>query len=1561
MPRRKQEQPKRLPSHVDSNEDGGPDGSPLKEESWFGNASDTRSESSSYGDGQEELLLPHGSSPDDRPGAVAGGDHDTSGGESSSLGCPTPVHRASLEFLGLDGGAFSAQDTLSSVVSSLYGESASQALGKPLSSNLRRLLEAGSLKLDGELLCRSARGGPGGDSPPVGLVPPLTLSPSSHHAQQLSALARKLAGAGGSNNNNNHHHQHHHHHHGSSASGSPASMAASVKQEPLDPFSSITPSNGSGGGGGGGFVWAGVADKWPPLGCSAPGGSSLSPDSAIQKLKAAANAVLQDKNASLSSSSSSSSTSASSAVASLGGGGAGGRGEDVVRFDAFTSPFSPQSASSTLAALSKKVSERSHASSTGGGGGGGAAVSAGGDHQTSASSFLSLVSMTSSAALLKEVAARAAGNLLAEKKEGSPVPSTGLLQEDVKPLLDRNQKPPTPSTPTQGLDLLLPFTPKGRGKSSSQAGSPEDGGKPFQCPVCGLVIKRKSYWKRHMVIHTGLKSHQCPLCPFRCARKDNLKSHMKVHQHQDRGETFQCELCPFTSSRHFSLKLHMRCHQHFPRSDLKVKEEVTTDTEGEGSLMGDSMADMQASSPLLSATGDGRLQTSPCVDASTNHVHIKEEPQERDLSVLSPFTMCNKELPAGLGMANSLDLSGVGAGMRSSPGGPATPSLFSGDISSKTATDLLMKLSAANQREALKSPFHLKVEPRSEEVLSPRPASLSQGHAQPGFPLSVLCQEGPKAAVGGGVADRPAGPLKPREGSPMAKSNLLNQDISIKVASELLMKLSENNKDSQYHKVSVKAEPMEVDPVPTDLAPPPSHLLAFGAMGANEKREPMASLPEALPRPQKDLFSQDISVKMASELLFKLSEKVSKANDHHKDSNMGLNSPFLDERFRQSPFNSRSKSSSPAEASSSARTAFHDSEKCVGEQGNGIAQWGLNEQLFPCPVCGKVFGRQQTLSRHMSLHTAKCRANLNQHLTIHSVKLVNTDTEQIVTAVTAESADRKNCAYYYSCHVCGFQTELNAQFVSHMSLHVDREQWMFSLCCSVCDYVCVEENDMKNHVSAGHAGLISRSPLSETKSTSSSLSALSDSLNSSEGSDLTHSTEELKNLLAPPSSAGSQSSSGSHSGSGTEEKSEKGFECVFCNFVCKTRSMYERHLQIHLITRMFECDVCHKFLKTPEQLLEHKKCHTVPSGGLKCPLCIYSTSRPAAMECHLKIHCKVEYRCRICQALWADQASLDAHVRAHRLGNHYRCERCGYLSKTANKLIEHVRVHTGERPFHCDRCAYSCKRKDNLNLHKKLKHAPRQTFGCGECPFSTTHPFVFSRHLKKHRAGGAAGGGGEEDEEEEGGPGGGGETGQPLEGTSLGGGPASKRRSHEALLFGAGGGGGGGGSSGGSGSSSPLSSLTASQALQSVALSLTLGRSPHPHHHPHHRPTEHPLLAGPHGPHGPTTSGRGPAAHSPGAPPSSLLFPSSAQPGFEQYRNCDRAYLIPLTTLFTQNSRRLTFHARSLPLLFSSSSSSSSYTTSSPSAPPPRSPLSPASQKHSFLAYLGLGERAKTV
>lgn len=275
----------------------------------------------------------------------------------------------------------------------------------------------------------------------------------------------------------------------------------------------------------------------------------------------------------------------------------------------------------------------------------------------------------------------------------------------------------------------------------------------------------------------------------------------------------------------------------------------------------------------------------------------------------------------------------------------------------------------------------------------------------------------------------------------------------------------------------------------------------------------------------------------------------------------------------------------------------------------------------------------------------------------------------------------------------------------------------------------------------------------------------------------------------------------------------------------------------------------------------------LPCCVARCPFCIYSTNRPAAMECHLKTHYKMEYKCRICQTVKANQLELEMHIREHRLGNHYKCDQCGYLSKTANKLIEHVRVHTGERPFHCDQCSYSCKRKDNLNLHKKLKHAPRQTFSCDECLFKTTHPFVFSRHVKKHQNGDCS------EEEKKG-----------QYSTSKEASPLLPAISSRNLL-------------------SPLSVMSASQALQTVAMS---------------------------------------AAHGSGAEPN-LAVKALAINGtslcFDKYWNSEFAHLIPLTMFFPKNHYDLTFH-------------------------PPRPQTAPggaSSPKHSFLAYLGLTERAETV
>ncbi|XP_075470195.1 zinc finger protein 827 isoform X2 [Ascaphus truei] len=1321
MPRRKQEQPKRLSSHGTRQEEV--EGEASEEENWFGTNSETPSEAS-YGDAQENFKL----SPEDR-----GQESPTS--PDTSLGSATPSLNTDLGTLENDifKDVSHCREQLSTSASSV-DEDEQVCANRPLRSNLRRLLEAGSVQLVTEATTN------GSEESPLNSAPSLQFSPSTHHAKQLSVLARKLA----------------------------------EKQEHSGGLSTNR------------FIWS--QDKWLQNSST----TCLSPDSAILKLKAAANAVLKDQ-------------------PQL-------RTEETLRFESFTSPFSSQSASSTLAALSKKVSERS--------------LTAGQERHSAAGPFLSLASMTSSAALLKEVAARAAGSILAGKKKP-------FISEDTLPLPEVKQEK---VTSTQSLELLLLPSPKGRSPKPGNTAPEEEGGKPFQCPICGLVIKRKSYWKRHMVIHTGLKSHQCPLCPFRCARKDNLKSHMKVHQHQDRGETFQCQLCPFTSSRHFSLKLHMRCHQHFLRTGAKVKEEPS-EMDIKGSPFDDSLVnqDDENSSPAHGSLLPEALRQISTVVVSS--LPIKEEPKDNDFPSVVPFTINSTDIPnsnSSMKLKDPLDF-------------VACPSsLFSQDISVKMASDFLMKLSAASQKEPLTFTFKVKEEPNDEELESP----LSP---QSSYTINHEAEAR--------LSSTPDGDCKSQD----TQSNLLTQDISVKAASELLMKLSaESCRDAQA--VKIKEEPMEID-IP-DSSVSPKHNLCYSTFGRQERNEHLQKLPECRVIPEGNLFSQDISVKMASELLFKLSEKVSKEHNHNKTNIIRTTSPFFsEEKCRQSPFTFNSKDLPKSESAPQGRTSLSDTESLGLDAGSGFAAWKLNEQLFPCNVCGKVFGRQQTLSRHLLLHTerkykchlcpyaAKCRANLNQHLTVHSVKLVSTDTEDIVSAVISETSDKKKNPYYYSCHVCGFETELNVQFVSHMSLHVDKEQWMFSICCSTCDFITMEESDMRTHVSSKHSGE-ERKTLSESISpSSSSLSALSDSANSKEDSDTPLRNQTSNNLLVISVVPGTQSFVSA------EEKSEKGFECVFCNFVCKTKTMFERHLQIHLITRMYECDVCHKFMKTPEQLVEHKKCHTVPTGGLKCPFCIYSTNRPAAMECHLKTHYKMEYKCRICKTVKANQLELEVHIREHRLGNHYKCDQCGYLSKTANKLIEHVRVHTGERPFHCDQCSYSCKRKDNLNLHKKLKHSPRQTFSCEECLFKTTHPFVFSRHIKKHQSSEFS----EEEKKVQ--------TTNRKEVT-----PLLTVNDSRSLL-------------------SPLSVMSASQALQTVAMSAAQSSGMEAH------------LA------------------------LKAFAVNGISSGFDRYRNSEFAHLIPLTMLFPKNHYDVTFH-------------------------PPRPQTAPpgaTTPKHSFLAYLGLTERAETV
>lgn len=87
---------------------------------------------------------------------------------------------------------------------------------------------------------------------------------------------------------------------------------------------------------------------------------------------------------------------------------------------------------------------------------------------------------------------------------------------------------------------------------------------------------------------------------------------------------------------------------------------------------------------------------------------------------------------------------------------------------------------------------------------------------------------------------------------------------------------AESSKETQA--VRVKEEPMEVDIQDPPVSMSPGRNVGYSTLMGREKTEPLQKLPEGRVPPERNLFSQDISVKMASELLFQLSGRGTVGN-----------------------------------------------------------------------------------------------------------------------------------------------------------------------------------------------------------------------------------------------------------------------------------------------------------------------------------------------------------------------------------------------------------------------------------------------------------------------------------------------------------------------------------------------------------------------------------------------------------------------------------------------------------------------------------------------------------
>ncbi|CAL4134664.1 unnamed protein product, partial [Meganyctiphanes norvegica] len=81
--------------------------------------------------------------------------------------------------------------------------------------------------------------------------------------------------------------------------------------------------------------------------------------------------------------------------------------------------------------------------------------------------------------------------------------------------------------------------------------------KSYQCTLCYKDFSNNSYFKRHLITHTGEKNYQCTHCDKAFSSNSYLKRHLITHTG---GKPYQCRYCEKTFRNKYDLTIHLRTH-----------------------------------------------------------------------------------------------------------------------------------------------------------------------------------------------------------------------------------------------------------------------------------------------------------------------------------------------------------------------------------------------------------------------------------------------------------------------------------------------------------------------------------------------------------------------------------------------------------------------------------------------------------------------------------------------------------------------------------------------------------------------------------------------------------------------------------------------------------------------------------------------------------------------------------------------------------------------------------------------------------------------------------------
>ncbi|XP_077313421.1 zinc finger protein 865 isoform X2 [Lithobates pipiens] len=379
------------------------------------------------------------------------------------------------------------------------------------------------------------------------------------------------------------------------------------------------------------------------------------------------------------------------------------------------------------------------------------------------------------------------------------------------------------------------------------------------------------------------------------------------------------------------------------------------------------------------------------------------------------------------------------------------------------------------------------------------------------------------------------------------------------------------------------------------------------------------------------------------------------------------------------------------------------------------------ERPYKCELCGKVFGYPQSLTRHKQIHRLQLPCTV---------------------PTGALPPDRLS----FGCTDCGERFPDSFHLMNHKELHMSEKPYVCDTCGKCFGFI---ENLMWHK-------------LVHQTATERLLPSVSQCQAETEGNQANCMQNSITNEVVQASVAAATSSGQVNSTSDEHPMIPSGerFSCSICGQSFKHFLGLVTHKYVHLVRRTlacnvcgqsfagaydlllhrrshlqkrhFTCSLCGKRFWEATLLMRHQRCHT-EERPYRCTICGRGFLHSWYLRQHKVVHTgERAYKCALCNKRFAQSSSLAEHQRLHIVARPQRCPTCGKTFRYRSNLLEHQRVHLGEKVYRCDQCGKSFFYISSILRHQR-SHDAKPDLRCSCCLKLFKDPKYFSKHVQAHQ------------------------------------------------------------------------------------------------------------------------------------------------------------------------------------------------------------------------------------